>query len=381
LRGLVAGQFGGDARPDLAVLRAIHGGAGSPPGITLLVNTGGAAPFTPGAPLVLADGVLNDIAAGDLDGNGYDDLVVAAAVPMPATAGATRVVLVDAGDMTVSPFRFPAQSHTAVAVGDLDGIGARDIALLKARCEAATCAPADTTSVAIWLAQGSTWRHNGQCLGQHAISGAALAIAALDGAGDDLVTLGARAAMPGTDGIVAWFNDAPASTGLCCLAQYAAEYGEATAPAPAMPVPASPLAVAAADIAAYAAVRDVLMADAIDGPRLRDRYAQFSAEIVARMLTDATLWRDAADVLTQWSGPVRALVDGDGASATVSGAMLDAVDALLERLALGSAPLAQAIADERARLPPFAALAGLDMDEFRDAVLPRELPLFRDSFE
>jgi hypothetical protein len=65
----------------------------------------------------------------------------------------------------------------------------------------------------------------------------------------------------------------------------------------------------------------------------------------------------------------------------VDTAAIDAVDAFLQALAAnGSAALAQAIAEERAALPPFASLAGLPFDAFVQQVLPREV-LLRDGFE
>jgi len=132
---------------------------------------------------------------------------------------------------------------------------------------------------------------------------------------------------------------------------------------------------------ALARVRDVLMPDSTSGARLLGRYAQFSPEVVAMMRTDPTLWRDAAATLGLWTRPLRDLVDGRGASRAVDQAMVDAVDAFLQRLASNGSPaLAGAIADERSRLPAFNALVGLSMTEFRDVALPPDLVL-RDGFE
>jgi hypothetical protein len=61
--------------------------------------------------------------------------------------------------------------------------------------------------------------------------------------------------------------------------------------------------------------------------------------------------------------------------------MIAAVDAFLSRLsAEGSAALAQAIAEERAAIPPFATFVGLDLDAFRALVLPGDV-MFDDGFE
>jgi hypothetical protein len=119
----------------------------------------------------------------------------------------------------------------------------------------------------------------------------------------------------------------------------------------------------------------------VNGPRLRARYQQFSPEVAQMMLTDPSLWSDGAAVLSAWSGPLRALLDADGASAFVTQAMMDGVDTFLVRLSGGgSAALAQTIAEERALLPPFATFVGMDMDEFLAAALPADA-LFGDGFE
>ncbi len=96
---------------------------------------------------------------------------------------------------------------------------------------------------------------------------------------------------------------------------------------------------------------------------------------------DSTLWSDAAHALTLWSGPIRALLDGQGAGTLVTAPMMAAVDSFLVRIATSGSPaLAQAVTDERAQLPPFPQLVGLDMNQFLAIALPRST-IFSDGFE
>jgi hypothetical protein len=141
------------------------------------------------------------------------------------------------------------------------------------------------------------------------------------------------------------------------------------------------LASSAVDLRAFSGVRDVLFPTAANGARLRQRYETFSPEIAQRMRTQPALWAAAATALTLWSEPLARLLAGQGASRTVTAEMIESVDEALLALANGASPeLAQAIAFERAQLPPLASLIGLDMNQFRAAVLPADR-LHGDHFE
>jgi hypothetical protein len=165
------------------------------------------------------------------------------------------------------------------------------------------------------------------------------------------------------------------------MAELAAQRIEPAAPGQAALRALLVAASSAVDLRAYSGVRDALFADALDGPRLRQRYDTFSPEIAQRMRADPALWRDGAAALGLWSEPLARLLAGSGASRSVSPDMIDAVEAVLARLsATGSPALAAAIAEERARLPPLATLVGMDMDTFRATVLPDDR-VFGHGFE
>jgi hypothetical protein len=391
LRGLRFAEFGGDAFADLVVGHqqpgTILGGPTGPAGVVVFrnENVGGNRRFVLRERADLPNRFIHDIAAGDLGGVQTADVVVAATwlgiVPPPV--GASAVINHTTTGLVLADTRFPLQGQVAVEIGDLGIDGVRDLVFGVSRCIYGPCPSAEVASIGIWNDQGGTFVHNGQCYGRHSPAAQALALGDLDN--DDLPDIfvtGAResGATLSADG-VGWLsnNGAPAS-GLCCVAQVAAAYRD-DGPTAAKARRARLKSVAAVDLDAYARVRDELMGDATNGDRLRSRYALFSPEVATMMLADPTLWLDAANVLTAWSGPLRALVDGDGASASVSQSMIDALDAFLARLSTsGSAGLAQTIAEERALLPPFAAFVGLNMNQFRAIALPQDA-VFGDGFE
>lgn len=380
---LAFGNFGGDARPDLAVLRPV-GKALSDTGLTIAINAGGATPFAIAAGDNLTMPAPVDLAVANFNGDGWDDIVVADRSVEPDGSGglrsASRIVF-RTPQLEVDELRFPASGHTAVAIVDVDLDGRRDLVFARSPCALGNvgCSAREESTLSVWLGQATSWAPGPQCIGQHQAGPVALAAGRIGfGPLPDFVVAGIARPASSEPGFAHWRNNASSQQALCCFAQAAAEFGEAKS---LVALASTPDAVAAVDLDALAAVRDELMADAQNGQRLHDRYEQFSAELVALLRTDPTLWSDAAGTLTAWSGPVRALVNGEGASATVTQAMLDAVDAFLVRIASdGSPALAQAIAEERALLPPFATFVGLDMDEFRDIALPPER-IFASGFE
>jgi hypothetical protein len=377
------GNFGGDARPDLAALRPT-GNAPSDTGLTIAINGGGATPFAIAGVDTLTMPAPADLAVADLNGDGWDDIVVADRTLEPAGPNgfqsASRVVF-RTPQPVVDGFRFPASGHTAVAIADFDQDGRRDIVFARGPCATnpQNCSAREESTLSVWFATATSWRAGEQCIGEHQSGAVALAAGRVAfGALPDFVVAGIARPDSIQPGFAQWRNNASSQEALCCFAQTAAEYGEEEPAAARAPVPD---AVAAIDLDALAAVRDELMAGAQNGTRLRDRYELFSSELVALLRADPTLWSDAAATLTAWSGPVRALVNGEGASATVTQPMVDAVDAFLVRIAsVGSPALAQAIAAERALLPPFATFVGLDMNEFRAIALPPDT-VFTDGFE
>jgi hypothetical protein len=388
LRGLRFAQFAGDGFADLVAGYQVSDDGADPAGLSVYRNNdiGGVRVFQHVQRVDLPGRFLHDLATGDLDGTALADVVVAATwivAPLPAF-GASFIAYGTPAGLAPDSFRFPLEAHVAVEIGDVGIDGLRDIVFGVSRCAYGPCPAAEVASIGVWVQVAGDFVHNGQCMGRHSPAAQGLALGDLDN--DDLadvfVTGGREAgATLSADGVGWLRNNGAAQASYCCAAQVAAAYAEDGGGSGAGAKRVRAKAAAAVDLDAYAEVRDVLMERAVNGPRLRARYQQFSPEVAQMMLTDPSLWSDGAAVLSAWSGPLRALLDADGASAFVTQAMMDGVDTFLVRLSGGgSAALAQTIAEERALLPPFATFVGMDMDEFLAAALPADA-LFGDGFE
>lgn len=375
VKDVALGSFGPGTSLSLVVLRERNSAnPGAEPGVLHFASTGGVQPFSASGTLTpLPDGDLTQLGVGNFDGDEFDDLVVAARTAAGALEGASRVLHGAAAVLAIDAFRFPPESQDTVAVADFNGDELHDVVFGKIRCPVlANCSPFTGSTLSMWLRTTSAFVSNAQCLGGGTET--PVAVAAGPMFDDDLPDVFVLAS--GGIGSGWWSNNAPVTFGQCCVVEAAANDPPQPAASALLRGTGGP-----ADVQAFARLRDGIMADAIDGPRLISRYATFSPYIVGRMIADPTLLDDAATVIRWWSPGVRALVDGDGAAETVSAGMIDAVDDFLVRLSgAGNPALTQVIAEERAQLPPFASLVGLDMDEFRDAVLPTDVT-FGDGFE
>lgn len=364
------GRFAGeDAAPDVALLlpTAATGAAG----VQIWRNVGGAQPLQQDSAVALP-APLADVAAADFNGDGRDDLVVVADAEDPAPQWSrTRILWAAADGFRVGEQRFPANGLRRVAVGDLDADGRPD--LVFGRLHEAGPAPRDVPSLLIALNRTLEFVPTAQCLGRYAGVPTAIRIGRVDGdTWPDLLVMGAAPQQAPRTGPGWWRNYSPNLAGACCMAELAAQHS-ATPPAPSALRSLLGSVSAAVDLRAYSAVRDQLFANAANGSRLRQRFDQFSPEIAERMRSEPALWGAMATTLTLWSEPLLRLQAGNGASRTVSAEMIAAVDNTLQQLAtLGSPALAQAIAAERALLPPLDSLVGLDLNQFRAAVLPAD---------
>jgi hypothetical protein len=370
------GRFAGeDALPDVALLLPTN--AAGVPGVQIWRNGGGALPLQLHGNVALPP-PLADVAAADFNADGRDDLVVVADAEDPTPQWSrTRVLWATATDWRIGEERFPANGLRRVSAGDLDGDGRAD--LVFGRLREAGSAPRDVPSLLIALNRNGGFEPTAQCLGRYAGVPSAIRIGRLDAdAWPDLLVMGAAPQVAPSTGPGWWRNHAANLAGACCMAELAAQHSATPTPPAAL---RAVLAAAAVDLRAYSAVRDQLFATAANGARLRQRFEQFSPEIAQRMRSEPALWGAVATTLSLWSEPLLRLQAGNGASRTVSAEMIEAVDTTLQQLsALGSPALAQAIAEERALLPPLDGLVGLDMNQFRAAVLPADR-VYANGFE
>jgi hypothetical protein len=88
------------------------------------------------------------------------------------------------------------------------------------------------------------------------------------------------------------------------------------------------------------------------------------------LFTGGALRGEALTLLTLWQPNLQALVNGNGASATITARQAQALDSFLDTLAAAGSPaLQQMIATERAALPPLPTFVGMTMEEARGVVL------------
>ncbi len=118
-------------------------------------------------------------------------------------------------------------------------------------------------------------------------------------------------------------------------------------------------------LALYYHVRDEILTTP-QGHYYTDLYYTHSDEATDLVFADANLWDLTLDGLFQWEANFSALVAGEGETAVITGSQIQAVEDFLDALsAAGSPELQQAIADERAKLPPFDTFIGMTMEEAR----------------
>jgi len=123
------------------------------------------------------------------------------------------------------------------------------------------------------------------------------------------------------------------------------------------------------NLALYYHVRDEILTTPI-GHAYTDLYYAHSDEMTDLVFADDNLWNLALDGLAQWEANFTALVAGDGDTDVITAPQMQAVDDFLNALsAAGSPALQQAIAAERAKLPPFDSFVGLTMEQARGSVV------------
>lgn len=407
--GLRFARNGEGQPPLLLVLFTVEGVAGFPPGVLVLRRQNASGQYGQGQLLPKPTGNLTGsprlraFDVGDFDSDGRDDLVMALSVDQPTGIGRSRVYrATGTGAPPTQPdfvdiFQdFAWASDTAVRMFDVNADGRADLVFgNEGVAECTQTAPGSLdelnrtefctgSALNVVLSNGTGFVHSGQCFGSRATLFVGGGRVDADPFTDLLVVRGSGTTLGGGP-LAATFmrldNDGPpGGSSNCCAAEQAATYGEiASEPGltPRQALAASPRV----DLVAFAQVRQRLMPDSPDGIRLLARYNQHSDEVAAAMRDDPALWWAATVVLVRWSTPVRSLIDGGGDGEFIDAPMIEAVESFLVRAtAVASPPLASAIAEERARLPPFGTFIGMSLSQFSGIALPSDL-LFRNGFE
>ena len=124
------------------------------------------------------------------------------------------------------------------------------------------------------------------------------------------------------------------------------------------------------DLVVYYLVRDQVLMGTADGQHYVNLYNAHQAEIGDLLEADPDLEAEAIATLQLWEPNLWALINGSAGSTTITTEQVQAVDGFLTNLAAVASPaLQQAIAEERARLGPLDAYAGMTMDEARGIVV------------
>lgn len=124
------------------------------------------------------------------------------------------------------------------------------------------------------------------------------------------------------------------------------------------------------DLLVYQFVRDSVLVGTEEGRHYINLYYAHDAEIQSLLGTDAVLDAEAIATLQLWEPNLWALVRGEGDTATITAAQVNAVDSFLTNLsAAGSPELQQTIAAERDRLPLPQEFVGMTIDEARGLVV------------
>lgn len=117
------------------------------------------------------------------------------------------------------------------------------------------------------------------------------------------------------------------------------------------------------DIDVFYGLRDRLFSRTAAGRRYTELYYTHGREIGRLFFFNPTVAAQAFDTLRAWQEPLRALVDGEGSSATLTAAQIAALQTVLDNLKrLGSAELRAVIEREEGKLQ-LGSLAGQTMNQ------------------
>jgi hypothetical protein len=140
-------------------------------------------------------------------------------------------------------------------------------------------------------------------------------------------------------------------------------FGSIAAGARSMAIVARALATSPIDIGSFRRLRDEILVRTAAGRRFGALYDAYTAEVTTLALADPDLLAAMIDGVLLWQPHVRALVEGNGASAQITPEQIAALAGILKQLkALGSPELRVALEREESTLD-IPALAGTSMDE------------------
>jgi hypothetical protein len=286
------------------------------------------------------------VALGDLDNDGFPDAFI-------ANGGITRtneIWLNDDnyfGTFSDSLQRLGDGSSQDVGLADLDGDGDLDAFVANMGIHAAN---------KVWLNDGvGVFTDSGLELGQ-ALS-RAVALADFDHDGD----VDAFVANQGANRV--WLNSGRGGGESCqCIVEWLSAREEARS--------IQTWQQQLLDVGLFYGVRDELLGQTALGQHYIDLYYVHDPEILALLVTHATLREEGTAVLSLWQSNLQALLNGQGDTVTITAEQVQAVeDFLFDLTAVASPTLQQAIAEERAQLPPLDTFIGMTMDEARGEVI------------
>ena len=331
-----------------------------------------------------ADGATA-LALGDLNGAGGPDLALArhrGLVPGSQNRSLFAGVFAVPGSFQVVPGdrEFPADHHTAVAIADFDGSGLNDIVFGRTSGGVSFLGEPEGVVADTWLilAPAETdFNHRQQCFARFSGTLRSIAHGDLDGDGDEDLFLVVTSA----DGAIAsvYLNGVVTTMEGCCAAESAQRI---TRIVPTLPSPLAKDMLADIDLTALRLFRAAHMLNTVEGERLATAYVGLSDDMIDAMNQSRPLEFLVNDILRLWQPNFDALLAGQGDQFTITSDQILLADTGMTALAMqGSPELAQFIADERARLPPFASFVGLTLNEFAALILGPAMPLFADGFE